>query len=226
MARAVVEKCILTFGQIAKIKTDQGTEFKAVFDEVCRTLQITHSCSAAYHPQTIGALERNHRCLNEYLRIFCNERTNDWDNWMPYYSFCYNTTSNLEHNYTPFELLFARKSNIFEFMPSEINPFYNHESYNSEMKYRLQVAHTQVLDTIQKTKERRTLELNKKIKTDSENINIGDIVYLALENRTKLDQVNDGPYKVVNTNVSNATIVNDKNKRLEVHKSRLIKFRN
>lgn len=225
MAKAVVEKCILIFGPMVKIKTDQGTEFKAIFDEVCKTLKITHICSAAYHPQTIGALERNHRCLNEYLRIFCNERMNDWDNWMPYYSFCYNTTPNLDHNYTPFELLFARKSNIFEIIPSKISPLYNHESYLYEMKYRLQVAHTKVLDAIQKIKQKRTHELNQNHRSDSDDIKTGDIVYLALENRTKLDQVNEGPFKVISTNISNVTIVNEKNKPIEVHKSRLLKFK-
>lgn len=224
MAKAVVEKCILIFGPMTKIKTDQGTEFKAVFDEVCQTLQITHICSTAYHPQTIGALERNHRCLNEYLRNFCNNRTNDWDDWLAYYCFSYNTTPNLEHNYTPFELIFGKKLNTLEVVQNKITPIYNHESYEKEMKYRLQIAHAQVLNAIQKTKTKRTHKLNENIRNTD--INVGDTVYLAQENRTKLDQVNTGPYKVVNTTASNATIMNNQNKCIEVHKSRIIKFKN
>lgn len=187
-------------------------------------LQITHTTSAAYHPQTIGALERNHKCLNEYLRIFCNDRINDWDKWMPYYSFCYNITPNLDHNYTPFELVFARKSNVFESLPTDISPLYNHESYQNEMRYRLQTAHTQVLDAINKIKQKRTTKLNQNIQPTD--INIGDIVYLAMENRTKLDKVNEGPYKVINTDTSNATIINNQNKCTTVHKTRLLKFKN
>lgn len=111
IARAVIEKCILIFGPMIGIKTDQGTEYKGVFDEVCNLLQINHICSAAYHPQTIGALERNHKCLNEYLRIFSNDNQNDWDEWMNYYSFSYNTTPNIEHGYTPFEIVFGKRPN-------------------------------------------------------------------------------------------------------------------
>ena len=84
IAKAVVQNCILNFGPMKGIKTDQGREYNGVFDEVCKLLSINHVCATAYHPQTIGALERNHRCLNEYLRIFCNE-------------------TNTDHNYTPFE---------------------------------------------------------------------------------------------------------------------------
>ena len=92
------------------------------------------------------------------------------------------------------------------------------------MKYRLQIAHTQVLDTINKIKETRTTKLNQNIKPTD--INIEDIVYLAMKNRTKLDKVNEGPYKVINTDTSNATIINNQNKCIKVHKTRLLKFKN
>lgn len=119
IAQAVLENCILNFGPMQFIKTDQGTEYKGVFDELCNLLNINHKCSTAYHPQTIGALERNHRCLNEYLRIFTNEARNNWDDWMPFYSFAYNTTPNLEHNYTPFELVFGKPITRFEIIKSD-----------------------------------------------------------------------------------------------------------
>lgn len=223
VAKAVVEKCILLYGPMSCIKTDQGTEFKAVFHEICNLLDIRHICSTAYHPQTIGALERNHRCLNEYLRIFCNDINNDWDKWMPYYGFCYNTTPNLDHNFTPFELLFARKPNTFEHIITDVSPLYNHEAYDKEMKFRLQVAHANVLDAIQKIKNKRTIKANSDIQETE--IKTDDIVYLKLENRSKLDKVNEGPYRVTKTSFSNATIVDTNNKCLEVHKSRLIKFK-
>lgn len=103
IARAVVENCILIYGPMTAIRTDQGTEYKGVFDSICTLLQINHSLATAYHPQTLGALERNHRCLNEYLRIFINELKDNWDSWLQYYCFSYNTTPNSDHNFTPFE---------------------------------------------------------------------------------------------------------------------------
>ena len=222
IAKAVVQNCILNFGPMKSIKTDQGTEYKGVFDEICKLLSINHVCATAYHPQTIGALERNHRCLNEYLRIFCNESRSDWDEWMPHYCFSYNTTPSADHNYTPFELLFGRRCTDFKFLANEkITPLYNYDSYNNELRYRLQVTHSKVLQEIIKSKANRTTRMNRNIINSP--INIGDLVFLKSENNHKLDQVHSGPFKIISFTDSNATIQKG-NKIIEVHKTRLIKI--
>ena len=52
----------------------QGTECKnKILEQVCKLLEIRQTFSTPYHPESIGSLERNHRCLSEYLRIFTNE---------------------------------------------------------------------------------------------------------------------------------------------------------
>lgn len=222
IAKAVVEKCILVYGPMKCIKTDQGTEYKGVFDEVCNLLQLNHTCSTAYHPQTIGALERNHKCLNEYLRMFANERTIDWDDWLPFYCFAYNTTPNIDHNFAPFELIFGKTLNAFELCKNQqIDPLYNLDSYLNELKFRLQVTHNNVFQTIQNRKQKRTNKLNQTVKPTD--LIIGDIVYLQIENRQKLQPVYSGPYQIETLNDSNAIIIHHNGKRQEVHKSRLIK---
>lgn len=97
---------------------------------------------------------------------------------------------------------------------------YNYDEYDKELKFRLQVAHANVLDMIQKCKVKRTEHLNRDIA--SIDLKIGDKVYLKLENRSKLDKTHSGPYTVTGITVSNATISN--NTQLIVHKSRLIKI--
>lgn len=70
IARALINNFILIYGNFLELKSDQGTEFKnEVLDQICHLLHIKQTFSTAYHPQTIGSLERNHRCLNEYLRF-------------------------------------------------------------------------------------------------------------------------------------------------------------
>lgn len=203
------------------IKTDQGTEYKGVFDEVCRLLQINHACSTAYHPQTIGALERNHKCLNEYLRIFTNERKDDWDDWLSFHCFCYNTTPNIQHDFTPFELIFGKRCNTFEFCSNVIEPLYNFDSYQKELKFRLRVTHHNVMQTMNKEKIKRTNIANNKItQTD---LKLGDAVYLHKENRHKLDAVYSGPFVIKTLNLPNAIIIDKDNKQQQVHISRLIK---
>lgn len=221
IAKAVVEKCILIYGPMRCIKTDQGTEYKGVFDEICNLLQLNHTCSTAYHPQTIGALERNHKCLNEYLRIFSNQRTNDWDEWLPFYCFVYNTTPNIQHDFTPFELIFGKTCNTFEFCNNNVDPLYNFDSYQKELKYRLQVTHNNVMQTLNKEKIKRTNAANNNINITD--IKIGDTVYLKKENRQKLDPVYNGPFLITKINTPNVTIINADNREQEVHISRLIK---
>lgn len=223
IAKAVIEKCILVYGPMIGIKTDQGTEYKGVFDEVCNLLQINHICSTAYHPQTIGALERNHKCLNEYLRIFSNDFKNDWDEWMNYYSFSYNTTPNIEHGFTPFEILFGKKSNTLDILQNNCkpDPLYNIGSYERELKFRLQTIHAIVHKSIEQTKMKRTNDYNSNI--IETNLKIGDKVYLKLENRSKLDPLYSGPYIITALTTCNATIANGNRNSIEVHKSRLVK---
>lgn len=169
IAKAVVQHCILNFGPMKSIKTDQGTEYKGVFDEICKLLNINHTCSTAYH-----------------------------------------------------ELIFGRKCNDIQFLATQkIDPLYNHDSYNHELRYRLQIAHSKVLQKIVKSKTLRTNRMNENIKTTP--INIGDLVFLKSENNYKLDQVHSGPYKIIKLTDSNATIQKDK-KTVEVHKSRLLKL--
>ena len=224
IAKAIVEHCILIYGPMSAIRTDQGTEYKGIFDHVCNELQINHTCSTAYHPQSIGAVERNHRCLNEYLRIFINDRRNDWDKWLPFYTYCYNTTPNTHHAYSPFEILFGKAVKQFENTKLNIvNPVYNYDSYITELKFKLQVIHKHIFDKIEREKLHRTNKANEQV--IATNINIGDTVYLKAEGRSKLDKVQLGPYYITRMTNSNAEILCPiKNQTTIVHKNRLVKF--
>lgn len=226
ISKAIVENCILVFGPMSAIRTDQGTEYKGIFDNICELLKINHTCSTAYHPQTIGSLERNHRCLNEYLRSFINDLKTDWDTWLSYYSYCYNTTPNSAHAYSPFEILFGKPINKFENINwNSVEPLYNHDSYLQELKYKLQIIHSYVFKKIEETKVIRTQKNNNNI--NPTNLNPNDTVYLKIEGRRKLDTVQDGPYTVIKLDGSNAEIKHQiKNQTQIVHKTRLVKHKN
>lgn len=224
LAKAFVENLILVYGCPFTIKSDLGTEYKnELFKNICAFLSINQKFSTAYHPETIGGLERNHRVLNEYLRHFINEQHDDWDTWLQYYTFCYNTTIHTDHNFSPFELVFGKVAN----MPSSIkntisvDPQYNYDSYLTELKYKIQVT---------ALKAKRLLERSKtaRIKNHSQNVNpidvkLHDKVYLKKENRKKLDNVYSGPYEIIAIEHPNVTIKNClTNENQIVHKNRII----
>lgn len=158
LAKALVENCILIYGCPMIIKSDLGTEYKnEIFEHICKLLSIQHNFSTAYHPQTIGSLERNHRCLNEYLRHFINDLQDDWDDWLIYYSFTYNTTPHSEHTFTPFELIFVKQARLptQHFNTNIVDPIYNHESYVTELKFKLQTITLNAKQLLEKSKINR-----------------------------------------------------------------------
>lgn len=143
IAKALVDEFLLTYGTFITLRSDQGTEYNnEVFSQICKILQVEQKFSTAYHPQTIGSLERNHRCLNEYLRSFVNEHQSDWDDWLKFYAFNYNTTPHSDHGFTPHELVFGNKAKLpHEIFEQGIEPVYNYEQYHSELKFKLQMSH-------------------------------------------------------------------------------------
>jgi len=120
--------------------TDQGSNFLSeLFANVCKLLRVKRIKTSSYRPQTNGALERTHRVLVEYLRCYILENQTDWDKWIPYATFVFNTTPQSSTGYTPHELLFGRNANIPGILQKE-NPEirYNYESYVQELQSRLQ----------------------------------------------------------------------------------------
>jgi RNase H-like domain found in reverse transcriptase/Reverse transcriptase (RNA-dependent DNA polymerase)/Integrase zinc binding domain/Retroviral aspartyl protease len=224
VARAIVEKYILTYGMITCIKTDMGTEYlNEVFREVCALLKINHAKATAYHPMSLGSVERNHKCLNEFLRSYINSNKDDWDIWVLYFKFCYNTTPT-ETSYSPFELTFGRQANLpMDIIKTNLQPVYNLENYAKEFKYRLKIAYDRaakyLLDQKIKRKEVYDTKLN------DVNFEIGDKVLLEAENRTKLEPVYLGPFEVIDLETVNVIIKGKNDKKQKVHKNRLILYR-
>lgn len=224
LAKAFVENLILVYGCPKAIKSDLGTEYKnELFKNICEFLKIHQKFSTAYHPETIGSLERNHRVLNEYLRHFINEQHDDWDTWLHYYTFCYNTTVHTDHNFSPFELVFGRIANTPSSIENvtSIDPQYNYDSYLTELKYKIQVTALKAKSLLERSKTTRIRNQAQNINPIE--INLSDKVYLRKENRKKLDNVYSGPHEIIAINHPNVTIKNCvTNENQTVHKNRII----
>lgn len=225
IARALMNEFILTFGPMREMRTDLGTEFKnEVLAQLSQLLNISNKFSTAYHSQTIGGCERNHRVFNEYIRMYINDAQTDWDEWIPYYSFCYNTTPSIYHDYTPFELIYARKVEIPENLTgTTIDPVYNIDAYYQEVRYRLQIAHKRASDFILRAKDKRKHNYDRQAR-QIHNIKPNDLVLITSENRTKFDSWYKGPYTVVSLGGVNCIIKDKNGKQTTVHKNRVKPF--
>jgi hypothetical protein len=189
VANAIFENFILVYGPMKEIRTDMGTEYiNETLTELNKLFDINHMTSTPYRPQTVGTVERNHRVLNEYLRMYINDYIIDWDTWMKYFTYCYNTTPSTVHNYCPFELVFAKKPNLpSDFLSSHIDPLYNVESYAKEVKYRLQTALARSNQYLQQIKHKRKTNHDKQARMF--HVNPNDLVLVKSEVRQKFDPV-------------------------------------
>jgi hypothetical protein len=104
-------------------------------------LKIKKFQSTAFHPESQGGIARSHRVLAEYLRRYVNEDQSNWNEWVPFAIYVYNTTVHSTTGFTPFELLFGRPSILFSALKKPPEPHCNYDAYVSELRSRLQTVH-------------------------------------------------------------------------------------
>jgi hypothetical protein len=220
VARAFVEHFILKFGIPQIIGSDCGTEFTAELTKnVCKLLHIEQRQSAAYHHESIGALENNHKHLEAFIRAQICKHGGSWSSWLQYWVFSYNTTVHSETKYTPYEPVLGKlcclPSNITE---GEAAPLYNPDNYFQELKFRLKVAHKEVYENLINSKSKRKDKFDHCAKEST--YRSGELVLLKKKGRKKLDDVFIGPFEITKDEGPNVEI-KIKNKQQLVHKNRI-----
>ena len=219
VTNAFVRNIILIYGIPTEIVTDQGSNFMSdVFKRICKLFKIDKIFTTAYHPESNGALERTHKTLANYLRCFCDTKVNNWDEWIPFACFTYNTTPHTVTKYTPYEVLFGRIANIPGKLQRQPQPLYNFEDIVLEIKGKMQHCQQIARERLVKCKEAQRL----KVKSNECDFKENDLVLLKVENRHKLDPLWKGPYEIKEIKGSNAVIQElGKRKHQEIHINRL-----
>jgi len=226
-AREFVRSVILRFGAPEVVLSDQGSNFLSeLFRNTCKLLRIKKINTTAFHPESNGGLERGHRVLVEYLRHYVAEDQKDWDDWVPYATFVYNTTTHRATGYTPFELLFGHRARVPTSLHERPTPRYNYDDYVSELKSRMQTAHAVARDRLVEGKVRSKRDYDKG--TVQLTLKVGDRVLLFDENvrrgrSKKLGAKWIGPYVVLAVEGVNATIKRGRD-TVKVHINRLKPF--
>ena len=85
------------------VVSDHGPQFVADFTrELYRLIGIRLATSTAYHPQTDGQTERVNQELEQFLRLFVNQRQDDWEELLALGEFQYNNHVHSLTQQTPF----------------------------------------------------------------------------------------------------------------------------
>ena len=88
-----------------QVVSDRGPQFIAEFmQELYQLLGVKLAATTAYHPQGDGQTEQVNQELEQYLRLFVNERQDNWDELLPLAEFQYNNHVHSATQQTPFML--------------------------------------------------------------------------------------------------------------------------
>lgn len=96
--------------------SDQGFR-QQVVRQLLEELEIRKVTTTGYHPQCNGLTERFNRTLATLLALYVNEEHTDWDKYIKYAVFAYNTSQQATLKATPFYLMYGR----YPRLPSDIH---------------------------------------------------------------------------------------------------------
>lgn len=228
IARAFVNNFVLKHAIPEEILSDNGSNFiSELFKNTCKLLKIKNVYTAPYHPESNGALERTHRTLKEHLRIYVNEDLNNWDTWIPFAIFTFNTTPHTNTGYTPHELVYGTRIKLPISLKNKPQAVYNYDNYVFELKYLLQKTHEIARANQIQNKEKSKQQYDKKI--NEKTFKIGDKVLMKNLNiqgqGRKLNQIYNGPYEVIGIPSNTNTEINIRGKNKIYHNNILKRFK-
>jgi transposase InsO family protein len=149
-ARLYVQHVWKHHGLPNKAVSDQGPQFVAEFmRELYRLLGIKLAATTAYHPQGDGQTERVNQELEQFLRLFINQRQDNWVGLLPFAEFQYNNHVHSATRQPPF-LLDTRRVPHMGFEPNQRK---SHLESVNEFKEHMEAALEEAKAALTKSKD-------------------------------------------------------------------------
>jgi hypothetical protein len=196
-AKLLRDNVFRNHGLPLRVIHDRDPRFVARYlKELFRLLGIEQNPSTAYHPQTDGQTERVNQTVEQYLRIFVNDRQNDWSDWLPMAEFSYNNSIHSATHQTPFFINTGQHPRTGTEMRKETRV----EAVNEFVK-RMKRVHEETAAALRQSSEKSKNNHDRHARPSHEYAP-GDQVYLEATNlktdrpMRKLDDKRFGPFKV------------------------------
>ena len=198
-ARTFIDRVICVHGSPIWCVTDQGNEFKGVFQEVANHLKITHTCTTAYHPSSNGVIERVNGTVIKILRTLVDDNAGIWASMLPHAVFAYNSGYNRSIKDSPFYMLFHRDPQMpYQTIMNEKAHSYNLDDYKNEVAIKLNRTYERCRRHLLEAQEQN--ERNQK-RAKPKDVKAGDRVYVKTiprkGERKKLQPIFSGPFRLV-----------------------------
>ena len=197
-AKILIERIYRNHGLPEKIISDQGPQFVSKFmKEVYRLLRIEGNPSTAYHPQTDGQTKCLNQEVEKYLRIFVNNRQDDWADWLSLAEFAQNNKITSATGFSPFFLDLGRHPREGFDIDAPMSTAPRGEEFIKQLQEIRELAKS----ALEKTADKMSKSYDRH-RTPSTPYQPGDKVLLNRRNITtprnqKLDDKYFGPFEVI-----------------------------
>ncbi|EPB66043.1 integrase core domain protein [Ancylostoma ceylanicum] len=237
IAHALLTECVLKYGAMSELISDQASSFTSNFyKEFCNLLHIQQKFATPYHSMGNGATERTFRTFQLMLSKFINNKQEDWDLFVPCVTFCYNTSVNEATGETPYFLMSGRDP-IFVIdrilqphQRPEIPGFDEASEYKAQLVSALKLAWSNAADhaRLYQVQMKRQYDRNAR----PSDIKVGDrVLYRNFTNKVGLSRKLCfpwiGQFRVIDVDFPHATIVSITSPRSQpkqVHLNQIKKF--
>jgi hypothetical protein len=194
-----------------------------IFKECRKLLKIKKINTTAYHPQSNGALERSHRTLAEYLRHYVDEKKQNWDDFIPYAMFTYNSTVHSSTKFQPHELVYGHSLEVPHTLSRNPQPYYNYEDYTFELRRKMQKSSLISRENLINNKEKAKIGYDKN--RNEIKIDVGDKVFIKNHVRKgKLSPKWLGPYEILSLEENENVLIKRGRREVRLHKNELKKY--
>lgn len=106
-----VKRIVLQHGAPLSLISDRGKCFKADFmEQFLKAFETNHLSTTSYHPQCNGQVERFNHTFAQMLAMYVNTCHTNWDEYVHYVTFAYNTSRHESTGMTPFFSLYGREA--------------------------------------------------------------------------------------------------------------------
>ena len=187
VANAKIDNWIMKIGAPDVIHTDQGSNFHSeLMQDICRIFMIEKTRNTPYHSQGNGEVERFNRAIADTLSKYCAEKPQEWDVYLPYITFVYNTTVHTTIGATPYSMIFGREAQypIDLFVPKPPgDPRLKLGEKAEELNERFYEIHREAQMTMGSEQRRQREYFNRKV--HGEPFKEGDLVWLYEPHKAK-----------------------------------------